>query len=156
MKNSAAVSRFEIWSVLPPMLAERIRRHYHAVYGSRFTPSKAFARFWHEFITDEAFRERIQTNARKLQPIVFDAQNPSWGIWPIDPEECAGIGFFLGLSLEESLSDYLANLPESRLVRLEREVVHSGSPLEQIFIKTLVESKAIAENPADPLDWREQ
>ena len=70
--------------------------------------------------------------------------------------EIAGIGFFLGLSFEESLSDYLADLPESRLVRLEREIVDSGTPLEQIFIKTLVESKAIAENPADPLDWREQ
>jgi hypothetical protein len=156
MKNSTAVSRFEIWSVLPPMLAERIRRHYHAVYGRRFTPAEAFARFWHEFINDEAFRERIQTNARKLQPIVFDARNPSWGIWPIDPEECAGIGFFLGLSFEESLSDYLAGLPASRLVRLEREVVHSGAPLEEVFIKTLVKSKAIAEYPADPLDWRDR
>lgn len=152
MKNSVAVSRFEICSVLPPTLAERIRRHYHAVYGSRFTPSKAFARFCHELTTDEAFRERVQTSTRKLKPIVFDAQNPSWGIWPIDPEDCAGIGFFLGLSLEESLSDYLADLPESRRLRLEREVVHSGTPLEEIFIKTLVESKAIAEYPADPLD----
>jgi hypothetical protein len=156
MKNSAAVSRFEIWSVLPPMLAERIRRHYHAVYGRGFTPAEAFARFWHEFINDEAFRERIQTNARKLQPIVFDARNPSWGIWPIDPEECAGIGFFLGLSFEESLSDYLAGLPPSRLVRLEREVVHSGAPLEEVFIKTLVKSKATAEYPSDPLDWRDR
>jgi hypothetical protein len=156
MKNSTAVSRFEIWSVLPPMLAERIRRHYHAVYGKHFTPAEAFARFWHEFINDEAFRERIQTNARKLQPIVFDARNPSWGIWPIDPEECAGIGFFLGLSFEESLSDYLAGLPASRLVRLEREVVRSGAPLEEVFIKTLVKSKAIAEYPADPLDWRDR
>jgi hypothetical protein len=156
MKNSAAVSRFEIWSVLPPMLPERIRRHYHAVYGKHFTPAEAFARFWHEFINDEAFRERIQTNARKLQPIVFDARNPSWGIWPIDPEECAGIGFFLGLSFEESLSDYLAGLPASRLVRLEREVVRSGAPLEEVFIKTLVKSKAIAEYPAGPLDWRDR
>lgn len=138
------------------MLVERIRRHHHAVYGRHLTPSKAFARFWHEFITDEAFRERIQTNVGKLRPIVFDARNPSWGLWPIDPEECAGIGFFLGLSLEESLSDYLADLPESRLLRLEQEVVHSGIPLEEIFIKTLVESKAIAEYPADPSDWKEQ
>lgn len=156
MKNSAAVSRFEIWSVLPPMLAERIRRHYHAVYGRRFTSASAFARFWHELINDEAFRERIQTNARKLQPIVFDAQNPSWGIWPIDPEECAGIGFFLGLSLEESLSDYLSGLPESRLAHVEREVVESRASLEEIFIKTLVKSKAIAEYPADPLDWKDR
>jgi hypothetical protein len=71
MKNSVAVSKFEIWSVLPSMLAERIRRHHHSVYRSRFTPAKAFGRFCHEFTTDEAFRERIQTNARRLKPIVF-------------------------------------------------------------------------------------
>jgi hypothetical protein len=47
-----------------------------------------------------------------LRPIVFAAQNPSWGIWPVDPEECARIGFFLALSLEESLSDYLAEPTE--------------------------------------------
>jgi hypothetical protein len=156
MKNSVEVTRFQIWSVLPPKLVERIRRHYHAVHGTRFTPSKAFARFCHELITDEAFRERIQTTAGKLKPIVFGAENPSWGIWPIDPEDCAGIGFFLGLSLEESLSDYLAELPESRLLCLEQEVVHSGTPLEEIFIKTLVESKTVAEYPADPCDRKEQ
>ena len=72
MKNSVAVSRFEIWSVLPPMLAERIRRHGHAVYRSRFTPAKAFARFCHKFTTDEAFPERIQTNARRLKPTLLD------------------------------------------------------------------------------------
>jgi hypothetical protein len=71
MKNSVAVSKFEIWSVLPSMLAERIRRHHHSVYRSRFTPAKAFGRFCHEFTTDEVFRERIQTNARRLKPIVF-------------------------------------------------------------------------------------
>jgi hypothetical protein len=90
-----------IWPVLPPMLAERIRRHYHVLYGNRFTSANAFAQFWSEFIADDAFRKRIETKARELQPIVFDSQDRSWGLWPIDPEECAGIGFLLGLSLEE-------------------------------------------------------
>ena len=150
MKNSAADSRLHVWPVLPPMLAERIRRHYHVLYGNRFTASNGFAQFSYEFITDDAFRERIETKARELQPIVFDTHDPSWGLWPIDPEECAGIGFLLGLSLEESLSDYLAELPGSRLARLDQEVADSGRRPEEIFIEMLVESKAIA---ADPADW---
>jgi hypothetical protein len=55
----------------------------------------------------------------------------------------------LGLSLEESLSDYLASLPESRLVCLDQEIADSGRRLEEIFIEMLVESKAIAVHPAD-------
>jgi hypothetical protein len=149
MKNSAADYRLQVCSVLPPMLAERIRRHYHVLYGKRFTASNAFAQFWYEFTTDDTFRERIETKARELQPIVFDSQDPSWGLWPIDPEECAGIGFLLGLLLEESLSDYLANLPESRLVHLEQEVANSGRSLEESFIEMLIESKSMAVHPAD-------
>ena len=149
MKNSAADYLLYVWPVLPPMLAERIRRHYHVLYGNRFSSANAFAKFWSEFIADDAFRKRIETKARELQPIVFDSQDPSWGLWPIEPEECAGIGFLLGLSLEESLSDYLASLPESRLVRLDQEIADSGRRLEEIFIEMLVESKAIAVHPAD-------
>jgi hypothetical protein len=149
MKNAAA--DYLLWPrpVLPPMLAERIRRHYHALYRNRFSSANAFARFWSEFIADDAFREGIETKARELQPIVFDSRDPSWGLWPIDPEECTAIGFLLGLSLEESLNDYLAGLPESRLVRLDQEIADSGRTLEEIFIEMLVESKAIAAHPAD-------
>ena len=150
MKNAAADYLLYVWPVLPPMLAERIRRHYDVLYGNRFTSANAFAQFWSEFIADDAFRKRIETKARELQPIVFDSQDPSWGLWPIDPEECAGIGFLLGLSLEESLSDYLASLPESRLVRLDQEIADSGRRLQEIFVEMLVESKAIA---VDPADW---
>jgi len=150
MKSSAPDSRLPIWAVLPPVLVERIRRHYNILYGEGFTASNAFAQFYSEFITDPVFRERIQTKARELQPIVFDSQDPSWGLWPIDPEECAGIGFLLGLSLEESLNEYLADSPESRLVFLEEEVASSGRSLEEVFIATLIESKSTA---ADPADW---
>ena len=150
MKPSALDSRLLVWSVLPPVLVERIRRHYDILYGKGFSASDAFAQFWSEFITDAAFREQIKTKARELQPIVFDSQDPSWGLWPIDPEECAGIGFLLGLSLEESLNDYLAELPEPRLVRLEQEVANSDRSLEEIFIEMLIESKS---NALDPADW---
>jgi hypothetical protein len=47
----------------------------------------------------------------------------------------AGIGFLLGLSLEESLGDYLAGLPESRLVRPDQETADSGRRLEEISSK---------------------
>jgi hypothetical protein len=36
------------------------------------SPAKAFARFCHKFTTDEAFPERIQTNARRLKPTLLD------------------------------------------------------------------------------------
>jgi len=88
MKPSAPDSSLAITAVLPPVLAERIRRHYDLLYGEGFTASDAFAQFWSEFTTDARFRDRVQTKGRELQLIVFDTQDPSWGLWPIDPEEC--------------------------------------------------------------------
>ena len=138
-----------VWAVLPPLLVERIERHYDLLYGEGFTPSDALARFCSEFITDAAYRERIQTKARELQPVVFDSHDPSWGLWPIDPEDCAGIGFFLGLVLEDSLSEYVADLPEPSIAYLEKEVVTCGRSMEEIFIEMLIEAKSLAADPAE-------
>jgi hypothetical protein len=138
-----------VWAVLPPLLVERIHRHYNLLYGEGFTASDALAKFCSEFVTDAAFRERIQTRAEELQSIVFDSRDPRWGLWPLDPEECAGIGFFLGLALENSLDDYLADLPEPRLALLEAQVVSSGRSLEDIFIEMLIESKSLATHTVD-------
>lgn len=149
MRPSAPDSSLPITAVLPPVLAERIRRHYDLLYGEGFTASDAFAQFWSEFTTDARFRDRVQTKVRELQPIVFDTQDPSWGLWPIDPEECAAIGFLLGLSLEESIADCLSNLPEREVVRLEQEVGGCGRSLEEAFIEMLIESKSSATDPAD-------
>jgi hypothetical protein len=153
MKHSVPDLSWPVWAVLPPVLVERICRHYYLLYGEGFTASNALAKFCSEFTTDAAFRERIQTRARELQPIVFDGQDPSWGLWPLDPEECAGVGFFLGLVLEGSLDEYLADLPEPRLAILEEEVVSSGRSLEEIFIEMLIESKSLAADSADR--WNE-
>jgi hypothetical protein len=149
MKPSASDLSCPVWTVLPPALAERIHRHYELRYGEGFITSNALAKFCTEFITDAAFCERIQTKARELEPIVFDGQNPSWGLWPIDPEECAGIGLFLGLVLEDSLNEYLTDLPESWLAVLEEEVISSGRSLEEICIELLIESKLLAGDLAD-------
>jgi hypothetical protein len=149
MKPSAPDFSWPVWAVLPPLLIERIERHYDLLYGERFTASNAAAKFCSEFIADAAFRERIQTKARELQPVVFDSQDPSWGIWPIDPEECAAIGFFLGLALEHSLGEYVADLPEPSIAFLEREVVSCGRSLEEIFIEMLIEAKSLAGDPAE-------
>lgn len=138
-----------VWAVLPPLLVERIHRHYNLLYGEGLTASNALAEFCSEFITDAAFRERIQTRAYELQSIVFDSRDPSWGLWPVDPEECAGIGFFLGLVLENSLDEYLADLPEPTLASLEAEVVSSGRSLEEIFIEMLIEAKSLAAHTVD-------
>jgi hypothetical protein len=136
-------------AVLPPLLVERIHRHYNLLYGEELTASNALAEFCSEFITDAAFRERIQTRAYELQLIVFDSRDPSWGLWPVDPEECAGIGFFLGLVLENSLDEYLADLPEPTLASLEAQVVSSGRSLEEIFIEMLIEAKSLAAHTVD-------
>ena len=138
-----------VWAVLPPLLVERIHRHYNLLYGEGLTASNALAEFCSEFITDAAFRERIQTRAYELQSIVFDSRDPSWGLWPVDPEECAGIGFFLGLVLENSLDEYLADLPEPTLASLEAQVVSSGRSLEEIFIEMLIEAKSLAAHTVD-------
>ena len=149
MKPLASDLGCPVWAVLPPLLVERVLRHYNLLYGEGFTASDAIANFCSEFITDAAFRERIQTRAEELQSIVFDSRDPSWGLWPLDPEECAGIGFFLGLALENSLDDYLADLPEPRLALLEAQVVSSGRSLEEIFIEMLIESKSLAAHTVD-------
>jgi hypothetical protein len=149
MKPLASDLGCPVWAVLPPLLVERIHRHYNFLYGEGFTASDALAKFCSEFMTDAAFREQIQTRAEELQSIVFDSRDPSWGLWPLDPEECAGIGFFLGLALENSLDDYLADLPEPRLALLEAQVVSSGRSLEEIFIEMLTESKSLAAHTVD-------
>jgi hypothetical protein len=149
MKPLASDLGCPVWAVLPPLLVERVHRHYNLLYGEGFTASDALAKFCSEFITDAAFRERIQTRAEELQSIVFDSRDPSWGLWPLDPEECAGIGFFLGLALENSLDDYLADLPEPRLALLEAQVVSSGRSLEEIFTEMLIESKSLAAHTVD-------
>jgi hypothetical protein len=149
MKPSAPDPSCPVWAVLPPVLVERIYRHYDVLYGEGFTSSNALAKFCSEFIADTAFREGIQAKARELQPIVFDSQDPSWGLWPIDLEECVGIGFFLGLVLEDSIDEYLTDLPESRLAYLEEEVTSSGRSLEEIFLEILIESKSLAAELAD-------
>lgn len=149
MKPLASDLGCPVWAVLPPLLVERIHRHYNLLYGEGLTASNALAEFCSEFITDAAFRERIQTKAYELQSIVFDSRDPSWGLWPVDPEECAGIGFFLGLVLENSLDEYLADLPEPTLASLEAQVVSSGRSLEEIFIEMLIEAKSLAAHTVD-------
>ena len=149
MKPSAPDPGCPVWAVLPPLLVERIHRHHKLLYGEEFTASNALANFCSQFLTDAAYREQIQTRAEELQSIVFDSRDPSWGLWPVDPEECAGIGFFLGLVLENSLDEYLADLPEPRLALLEAQVVSSGASLEEIFIEMLIESKSLAAQTVD-------
>src|SRR5260370_8487596 len=86
MKPSAPDSSLPITAVLPPVLAERIRRHYDLLYGEGFSASDAFAQFWSEFTTDARFRNRFQTKGRELQPIVFGIQDPTWAPYPYHPQ----------------------------------------------------------------------
>ena len=138
-----------VCTVLPPVLAERIRRHYKLLYGDGFTASDAFSAFLFEFTADAGFRQRLQAKASELQPIVFDSQNPNWRLWPIDPEECTGIGFLLGLSLKAAINEYLTDLPQPSLALLEKEIAGSRISLEELFVQLLIEAKSIATDSAD-------
>jgi len=57
--------------------------------------------------------------------------------------------FFLGLVLEDSLSEYVADLPEPSIAFLEKEVVSCGRSMEEIFIEMLIEAKSLAIDPAE-------
>ena len=80
---------------------------------------------------------------------MFDSQDPSWGRWPIDPEECTGIGFLLGLSLKAAINEYLTDLPQPSLALLEKEIAGSRISLEGLFVQLLIEAKSIATDSAD-------
>jgi hypothetical protein len=149
-----------VWAVLPPLLAERIRQHYGPVCEDGSIPSKVFDRFWSEFFGDITYQECIRAKTKHLEPIVFNGENPNWGVWPVDLKECAGIGVLLGMSLHLQFREYLVGLPQEKLALLESRagllkcdtvsyLGDTGQSLEKLFIETLIESKSGADDPAD-------
>jgi hypothetical protein len=150
MTPSVSVPRPLVWTVLPPLLAERIRQHYGPVCEDGSIPSKAFDRFWSDFFGDITYQKRIREKTKHLEPIVFNGENHNWGVWPVNLEECAGIGVLLGMSLHLRLREYLAGLPQEKLALLDSRAESTGQSLEKLFIETLIESKS---DTADPADW---
>jgi hypothetical protein len=126
-----------IRAVLPPDVCEQVRSHY----GRAHLTKKAMAPFWKRFWKDQAFQDRIWRKARELMDIIFDEEDDSWGNWPTQPEECAGIGFLLGIIFEDTLDEMLLELPEDALAGLEEKSRSESASLWEIMFDRLTASK---------------
>src|ERR1700693_4568947 len=90
-------------AVLPPGIAHAVRAHY----GRAYLGKKAMAGFCKRFNEDAEFRDRIMRKARELMDVIFDDKSDSWGDWPSDPQECAGLGLVLGKIFHECVDSIL-------------------------------------------------
>jgi hypothetical protein len=84
--------------VLPPALVGRV---CDLLGDDRDRWEKVLTPFW----SDPEYQERIIAILDRLEPTVFDRATPAWGIWPINIEECALVGLFLGARLAGQLEE---------------------------------------------------
>jgi hypothetical protein len=124
--------------ILPPGVSERISAHYGCNYLSR----RMMAPFWRKFNRDGAFHDQIWRKAKELFDIIFDEASDSWGNWPSNPQECAGIGYILGKLVENDIDEMLMQAPESELARLDTMVKAEGLSLFDYVLKHLQETKS--------------
>jgi hypothetical protein len=131
-----------IRAILPPDVADLVRGHY----GRSYLGKKTMGPFWKRFKKDDEFCDRIWRKARELMDILFDDENNSWGVWPDQPEECAGIGFILGIIFEDCLDEMLLELPEDALAGLEEKSRIESASLWDIMVDRLTASKTAGGN----------
>jgi hypothetical protein len=133
-----------IRAVLPPNVADLIRDHY----GRSYLGKKTMGPFWKRFKKDDEFCDRIWRRARELLDVIFTEESDSWGDWPSDPQECAGIGFIVGMIFEDSINSMLLELPEEQLTRIEEECRSESASLWDILFDRITALKADA-GPSD-------
>jgi hypothetical protein len=122
-------------AILPPGLSERVYSHCE---------SKALEPFWGRFMDDDAFCERLMRASDNLADIVFDPNNPGWGVWPIDVEECAGLGFILGVRFEQLAERIITELPEEFVTKIEAKSRAESRGLCDLLLDELTERKEAA------------
>src|SRR5260221_6191014 len=98
--------------VIPPALNDRFRSHYRRRIRNGNISSRAMEPLWRRFFDDQAFSDRLMSLVWELGDVIFDPENPSWGIWPIDIEECTLIAINLGLIFENGAERIVTELPE--------------------------------------------
>jgi hypothetical protein len=140
-----------VCAVIPPAIAERIHEHFGELDGNGCVPPTYFKKFWHRFEKDPDFYARMIDQARELEIAVFDIDSPSWGDWPEDLEECAGLGIILGIFLEVYVEAVLPEVPEHVLARAEAACRAQSKSLEDVLVDWLIEGKANA--VSDSADW---
>jgi hypothetical protein len=127
-----------IRAILPPDVADLIRDHY----GRSYLGKKTMGPFWKRFKKDNEFSDRIWRRARELMDVIFNEESESWGDWPSDPQECAGIGFIVGFVFEDSIDSMLLELPEEELSRLEEKCRSESASFWDILFDRITASKA--------------
>jgi hypothetical protein len=124
--------------ILPPDVSERV----YAYYGCNYLSRRMMAPFWRKFNHDGAFHDQIWRKAKELYEIIFNEESASWGNWPSNPQECAGIGYILGKLVENDIDEILLQAPESELARLTALVKTEGISLFDHVLKHLEETKS--------------
>jgi hypothetical protein len=126
-----------IRAFLPPGIARLVYAHY----GREYLSKKAMEGFCKRFNKDGEYHDRVWRKARELMDVIFDDESDSWGDWPTDPQECAGLGLVLGVIFEDCLEDVLLELPEDAMAGLEEKSQSESASLWQIMFDRLTARK---------------
>jgi hypothetical protein len=105
--STSADSGRTIYAVLPPLLAERLAECFESKEGF----SAILRNASDQLLADPRYLKSVITKADELEPLIFDDESPSWGIWPLwldreGLEMCGAIGLILGFRLKAALAEY--------------------------------------------------
>ena len=132
-------------AVLPPALSHRIRAHYAKRIRNGNISQKALEPFWSRFFGDEDFCERIMSDCDELADVIFDPDDPHWGIWPVlDLEECFGLSLILGIIFEQCAERIIVDLPEEFVTRIEAKSRAESRGLCDLLFDELTAQKEAA------------
>jgi hypothetical protein len=99
---------------------------------------------WRRFREDDEFCDRIMGISDQLADVIFDPDNGSWGIWPIDIEECTVVAFVLGIIFEKCADRLVADLPEEFLAKIEARSRAESRGICDLLLDCLTERKEAA------------
>jgi hypothetical protein len=132
-------------AVLPPALSDRIRARYAKRMRNGNISRRALDPFWRSFMDDEEFCDRIMSNCDELAEVIFDPDDPSWGIWPVlDLEKCLGLSLLLGIIFEQCAEQIIVDLPEEFVTRIEARSRAESRGLCDLLLDELTERKEAA------------
>jgi hypothetical protein len=137
-------------AIVPPEIERRIRAYYGRRMRCGEISRRALEPFWRRYKEDRVFHDRMMRTSKRLSDAVFDPESPSWGIWPIDIEECAGLGLILGKLFEGIAESIVLRLPEKELAQLEQESRAGSKSLCDLLFQRLSACKETAGRDTEP------
>jgi hypothetical protein len=94
---------------------------------------------------DEDFCDRIMSDCNELADVIFDPDDPRWGMWPVlDLEECFALGFILGIIFERCAERIIVDLPEEFVTRIEAKSRAESRGLCELLLDELITQKEAA------------